>query len=237
MFEATDTPENLLSFQSPYIEQIRKLVAYGIEVSGEDEASKVLEVEVFANGDKAYLSDQVGHGGAASSFPSIYRLVTSRHLRKAHLDGSPHNLSNPSCVFPDRTPDDIDRDYHENVTDTRAGDKRKRGKYHHSIIGPRLLPLKSMMHFCISSLHIGLGIVLRIMGYLEADADIIDGTKSALDMEILEARFDEMDGLSAADRNDDDEAEDDTANLIDEDEMLTDVERSNKVNREILEAE
>ena len=118
MFEAADSPSNLLTFQSQYIEQIRNLVAFGIDVSGEDEPSKVLEVDVFVNGDKAYLSDQLGHSGAASSFPSIYRLVSSSHLRKVHLDGSPHNHSNPKKLFQARTADDIDRDYHENVTDS-----------------------------------------------------------------------------------------------------------------------
>ena len=246
MFEAADTPANLLCFQSSYIEQIRKLVAFGIDVSLEDEPSKVLEVEVFANGDKAYLSDQIGHAGAAASFPSIYRLVPSSHLRKSHLDGSPHNLSNPDCVFQARTPKDIDRDYHENVTDTRAGDIRKRGKHHHSIVGPRLLPLESVMNFCISSLHIGLAIVLRIVDYIETDCDIIDGTKSVTDKKELEARFDELEGL-IAENNDDIEVEDvdisevedvDISEVIDdEDEMLTDVMRSNKVSREILDAE
>ena len=117
IFEASDTPENLLTFQSKYREQIGQLVTFGLTVSKEDGSSKVLEVEVILCGDKAFLSDENGHAGGAASFPSIYRLVTSQHLRKKHLDGSPHNKSNPECQFPERTPEDMAKDYHENLSD------------------------------------------------------------------------------------------------------------------------
>ena len=136
MFEASDTPSNLLAFQSIYVEQIRRMICFGVEVQLEDGSSKVYEVGLFSSGDKAYLSDQNGHAGGASSYPSLYRLVTSSHLRKKHLDGSPHTRGNPDCEFLTRTPDSADKDYHENVTDKRPGTTRTRGKYHNSIVGP-----------------------------------------------------------------------------------------------------
>ena len=177
LFEASDTPSNMLTFQSNYIEQIRKLVAFGVSVTAEDGGSKNFQVEVFVTGDKAFLYDQNGHAGAAATYPSIYNYVKSSHLRKQHLDGSSHTLSNPSCRFKDREPDELERDYHENVTDRRVGTVRTRGKNHNSIVGPRLMPLKSQMNFAISSLHIGLGIILRVVGYMEVDDDILDGIK------------------------------------------------------------
>ena len=89
-----------------------------------------------------------------------------------------------------------------------------------------------MMNFAIYSLHIGLGIVLRIMNYLEADCDIIDGTKSPKVIEELEALLDEVEGTFEDD-------EEKRSNVIEEDndEMLNDVMRQNKVNREQFEAD
>ena len=235
MFEASDTPANLLAFQSKYIQQLRQMIAFGLEVTKDDDGdeTEVLEVEVLATGDKAYLYDENGHAGAAASYPSIFRLVTSTHLRKSHLDGSPHNMSNPECQFPDRTPDGIDRDYHENVNDKRAGNVRTRGKFHNSIVGPRLLPLRSQYHFCVSSLHIGLGLVLRMMEYIEIDCDMIDGTKNVDDLAELENRFDELEGVAIT--NSDDEEE--SPQLMDEDVVLSEVMQINKVKRDMLEVE
>ena len=234
MFEASDTPANLMAFQSMYMQQIRDLIQFGLKVTEEDGEKKVIEVEVFAAGDKAYLSDENGHAGGASSFPSIYRLVTSKHLRKQHLDGSPHNKSSPLFHFPERTPEGIDRDYHENVNDTRSGDIRKRGKYHNSIVGPRLLPLKSQEHFCVSSLHIGLAVTLDQIDKMEKDCDLIDGTKNVDDLAELENQFAEMDGL-AEDSSDDDE--EDISFAFMESEPLSDVINSNKERRSKLEAD
>ena len=84
MFEAADTPRNLLCFQSSYIEEVRNLLSFGIEIAEEDKISKVLEVEVIANGDKAYLSDQIGHAGGASS------LI---HLQTCHMHSSQKSSS------------------------------------------------------------------------------------------------------------------------------------------------
>ena len=164
LFEAADTPENLLLYQSKWMEQIRQLVAFGLDLPKDDGSTEAIEVEVLVCGDKAFIIDENGHAGASASFPSIYRLVTSEHLRKKHLDGSAHNRANPDCQFPERTPESIDKDYHHNLNDKRYGNLRSRSKHHNSIIGLRLLPLRSQYHFAVSSLHIGLMIPLRLMG-------------------------------------------------------------------------
>ena len=234
LFEASDTPENLLIFQSKYREQISQLVAFGLDLPQADGSTKAVEVEVLVCGDKAFLSDENGHAGAAASFPSIYRLVTSEHLRKKHLDGSPHNRANPECHFQERTPESMEMDYHLNMTDTRSGTLRTRGKHHHSIVGPRLFPLPSQYNFAVSSLHIGLMVPLRLMGYMEADCDMIDGTKCDDDLAEIEAGFDELEGLA------EDARDLETVGQVEEsdgDETLTYVMRSNKVQREILEVQ
>jgi hypothetical protein len=256
MFQASDLPANLLAFQSNYVDQIRRMIAFGVRVTFEDEASKVFEVEVISKGDKAYLSDQNGHAGGAATYPSIYRLVTSTHLRKSHLDGSSHSRENPACQFPVRTPASIEEDFHENIVDNRSGTVRTRGKHHHSIVGPRLLPLKSQLHNSISSLHIGLAVVLRMVNSIEVYCDIIDGSMTNIDANAAKTRFAEFEGEDD-DKDDEDEQpglhdEDDPVGLLDgvdqdglldqpiddeQDEMLTDVMRHNKVEREMLEIE
>jgi hypothetical protein len=234
LFEASDTPENLLIFQSKYREQISQLVAFGLDLPQNDGSTKAVEVEVLVCGDKAFLSDENGHAGAAASFPSIYRLVTSEHLRKKHLDGSPHNRANPECFFQERTPEIMEMDYHLNMSDTRSGTLRTRGKYHNSIVGPRLFPLPSQYNFAVSSLHIGLMIPLRLMGYMEAEFDMIDGTKCDNDLAGIEARCDEWEGLAEEARDLETIGQ---AEEIERDETLTYVMRSNKVQREILEVQ
>ena len=216
-------------------EQIRRMQAFGIELKKDDDSNYTAEVEVLLCGDKAFMSDEIGHAGASSSFPSYYRLVPRNHLRKKHLDGSPHNLSNPECHFVERTPEKVDRNYHQNLNDSRSGTLNTRGKYHHSIVGPRLLPLPYMLHFSISSLHIGLMVPLRLMGYIELDCDIIDGTKSKEDLAVIENVFEEMEGIAA------DELEEDAEVCLQEsmesDETLTDAMRANKVRREELDVQ
>ena len=256
MFQASDLPANLLAFQSNYVDQIKRMIAFGVKVTFEDEASRVFEVEVISKGDKAYLSDQNGHAGGAATYPSIYRLVTSTHLRKSHLDGSSHSRENPACQFPERTPASIEEDFHENIVDNRSGTVRTRGKHHHSIVGPRLLPLISQLHNSISSLHIGLAVVLSMVNFIEVDCDIIDGSMTNSDANAAKTRFSEFEGEDD-DKDDEDEEpglhdEDDQVGLLDgadqdglldqpgddeQDEMLTAVMRHNKVEREMLEIE
>ena len=224
MFAACDTPENLLIFQSKYREQINQLLAFGIELPQDDGSSKVVEVEVIVCGDKAFLSDENGHAGAAASFPSIYRLVTSDHLRKKHLDGSPHTRADPDCHFPERTPTGMEKDFHQNMNDSRSGTLRTRGKHHHSIVGPRLIPLPSQFNFAVSSLHIGLMVPLRLMGYMEYDCDLIDGTKEVEDLDDIDAMFDQLEGMSRVDNAVETVEQPEE---IERDETLTDVMRSN----------
>ena len=264
MFQAADTPDNLLAFQADYYDQVKRMIAFGLKVSFEDGNTRLFEVEVMNSGDKAYLSDQNGHAGGASSYPSIYRLVTSAHLRKKHLDGSSHTPENSECVFEDRTPESIDKNYHENVVDTRAGSTRRRGKHHNSIVGPRLLPLVSQLHNSVSSLHIGLAVVLRMIDYIEIECEILDGNKTEDDKQVAEKRFDRLE--EGVDNGTEEECVDEESvegvcdneneegyieenrdcgreGLIpsnvpnEDDEVMTDVIRQNRVRREVLETE
>ena len=90
MFEAADTVKNRTIFQQSFREQLRIMQIFGLEVESSDGQKEVKPIELFLGGDKAFLYDQNGMQGASSLFPSSYSLVTLKHLKTAHLDGSPH---------------------------------------------------------------------------------------------------------------------------------------------------
>ena len=113
----------------------RQLVRRGIEVK--DPNSQEIctrEVDLCLLGDYMFLCAMLGHQGSSSSFPCLRDYTPSSHLRKAHLDGSPHTPDNPSCRFERRTLESFDLDYSQNLLDKRnGGDMRKNGKYHGSV--------------------------------------------------------------------------------------------------------
>jgi hypothetical protein len=177
MFEAADTVSNLMTFQQPYYEQLRNLQDFGIEVKQRDGSTVKKDIELFLGGDKAFIYAENGTAGASATFPSTYTYRELRHLRTAHRDGSPHTAS--SCGVEWRTVEKNDRDYHANLQDQRnKGSTRKNGKYHHSVVSPRLIPLKTCLHNIVSSLHIALGVTVNQVDFMEHDCDLLDGTKS-----------------------------------------------------------
>ena len=87
-----------------------------------------MPVQTVIFGDKSFLSEIFGLQGSAATFPILYDLTPSSHLRKAHRDGTPHLPSIKGCQFPARTLESLDRDYYENKLDTRSGgNMRKNG--------------------------------------------------------------------------------------------------------------
>ena len=90
MFKAADTPINLQIFQAPFTEQLKNLEENGLEVEDVTGETKIMNIELFTTGDKQFKYIQSGLGGTSSNYPSEYSKVTLNHLKKAHLDGSPH---------------------------------------------------------------------------------------------------------------------------------------------------
>ena len=116
------------------------------------------KVKVFLGGDYHFLGDSLGHHGSAASCPSSKDLVTLEHLR--NHSGTAHTPED--YLIPEQTIEDLETSYNENLVDDRAGGLHKREKFHESIIGSPLFPIKSLSHVVPSVLHIGLGIVLKL---------------------------------------------------------------------------
>ena len=205
MFEAADTYANLAAFLvggSDWPAQLRELLEKGLEVTDpETGVTTTMEVELCIIGDYMFLCDLMGHQGSAATYPSLRDLTPSSHLRKAHLDGSPHTPTNPGCVFPRRTLEDFDRCYAANRVDRRnGGDVRKNGRHHGSVIAPRLLPILSLSDLSIASLHIMLKLAMLEVGYLRLMCRVQDGVATETELakvvreleELEEEEVDEM---------------------------------------------
>ena len=158
----------------------RQLVCRGIEVK--DPNSQEIctrEVDLCLLGDYMFLCAMLGHQGSSSSFPCLRDYTPSSHLRKAHLDGSPHTPDNPSCRFERRTLESFDLDYSKNLLDKRnGGDMRKNGKYHGSVCSRRLIHLTSLMDVAVAGLHVLLALVVLAVSYLGLWCRIQDGVAS-----------------------------------------------------------
>ena len=169
---AHDSHENLERFfaaRSNWTDQIRDLVRHGLVVADDEGVERRVEVQLILFGDKAFIGEVLGLQGSAATYPIVWDLTTSQHLRKAHRDGSPHLPTVRGCHAAARTLDSLDQDYWENRLDTRSGGSMvKNGKRHHSVVQTRLLHLRTLDDVAISILHIWLlwGITLTVFATL-----------------------------------------------------------------------
>ena len=197
MFEAADTFANLASYLvtgGDWSAQLRELLEKGLEVTDpETGVTTTMQVELCIIGHYMFLCDLMGHQGSAASYPSLRDLTPSSHLRKAHLDGSPHTPTNPACVFPRRTLEDYDRCYAANRLDRRnGGDMRKNGKHHSSVIAPRLLPILSLAALAIASLHVMLKLAMLEVGYLRLMCRVQDGVATEKELAKVVRELEEL---------------------------------------------
>ena len=113
-------------------------------------------VILFLGGDYHFLDDNMGHQGSSASYPSSTDVLL-KHLQ----DHSESSHTPESCPTELRSIQQYYENYNENLADYRDGNNlRVNGKYHYSVVGPMIFPLKSIEHLVPSSLHINLVLVL-----------------------------------------------------------------------------
>ena len=115
------------------------------------------KVKVFLGRDYHFLGDCLGHGWSAGTCPSSKDLVTLEHLR--NHSGTAHTPKD--CLIPERTIEDLEDSYNENLVE-RGGGLHKTRKFHESVISRLLFPIKSLSHVLPPILHTKLGIVLHL---------------------------------------------------------------------------
>ena len=151
LYKGSDSHSNMALVLPKFFEAIERLQS--------EEFSLIRhKVKVFLGGDYHFLDDCLGHQGSAATCPSSKDLVTLEHLR--NHSGTAHTPED--CLIPERTIEDLEASYNENLVDDRAGGLHKRGKFHESIISRPLFPIKSLSHVVPPVLHIKLGIVLKL---------------------------------------------------------------------------
>ena len=178
-------------------------------------------VQIVIFGDKSFLSEIFGLQGSAATFPILYDLTPSTHLRKAHRDGSPHLPSIEGCQFPLRTVEMLDKDYYENKLDTRnGGNVRKNGSKHHSVVAPRKVHVSSLDDVAIAILHVWLRIGIMLTSYATLICRILDGNATRKELagltEMCEAQVEEPE-----EHGDDEDDDQDDLDREEGDEELT----------------
>ena len=151
MYEGSDSHSNMALVLPKFFEAIERLQSEEFSLIGH-------KVKVFLGDEYHFLDDYLGHQGSAATCPSSKDLVTLEHLR--NHSGTAHTPED--CLIPERTIEDLEASYNENLVDDRAGGLHKRGKFHESIISRPLFPIKSLSHVVPPVLHIKLGIVLKL---------------------------------------------------------------------------
>ena len=170
MFEATDSVENMTKVWLPYKDQIKQMQDDNFTLNDGR------AVQIFLGGDYHYLDDNVGHQGSSATYPSGLDKVTLNYLQ--NHGGSPHTPQH--CEIELRTIEDYQQNYNENLSDDRSNhNMHENEKYHNSIAGPMLFPLKHLDQVVPASLDIMLGIVLLLYNLLLDKCKKIDFTENA----------------------------------------------------------
>ena len=213
MFSAHDSHENMERFleaEANWSEQMRNLLRHGLTTHDEEGKEVKGPVQVVIFGDKSFLSEIFGLQGSAATYPILYDLTPSTHLRKAHRDGSPHLPSIEGCQFPLRTVDMLDKDYYENRLDTRqGGNVRKNGSKHNSVVAPRKVHVRSLDDVAVAILHVWLRIGIMLTSYATLVCRILDGNATRKELagltEMCEAQMEEPE--DEGEEEDDDQAD------------------------------
>ena len=171
MFEAQDSVENMHKVWLPYYEEVKAMQAEGFTLREKG-------VILFLGGDYHFLDDNMGHQGSSASYPSSTDNVLLKHLQ----DHSESFHTPESCPTELRSIQQYYENYNENLADYRHGNNLcVNGKYHYSVVGPMIFPLKSIEHLVPASLHINLAIVLVLYNLLLDKCKYLDSIEAEVD--------------------------------------------------------
>ena len=165
-----------MNAENSWVEQMSNMLDNGVEVQlqNENTGSHIWPVQLVLVGDKAAISEGLGLQGSAATFPIVYDLTPSNHLRLAHRDGSPHSPEFQGCRFPLRTLEMIDNEYAKNLKKDPKN-LRKNGKNFNSVIAPRLYMVRCLEDVAVSVLHCWLALGLILTRWMTVQCRILDG--------------------------------------------------------------
>lgn len=85
IFYGPDVQKNLELFLEDWTVQLRHLWQDGLVIRDPDTNEvRTMAVDLLVNGDMAFLSELLGHSGAAAVYPVLQRLIARKHLQEAH---------------------------------------------------------------------------------------------------------------------------------------------------------
>ena len=138
MYEGSDSHSNMALVLPKFFEAIERLQSEEFSLIGH-------KVKVFLGDEYHFLDDYLGHQGSAATCPSSKDLVTLEHLR--NHSGTAHTPED--CLIPERTIEDLEDSYNENLV-KRGGGLHKRGKFYESVIRQVSFPNKIIVSCCSS---------------------------------------------------------------------------------------
>ena len=157
MFEAADSVENMMKLWYPYRDQMKEMMKDDFTLK---DGNSVL---IFLGGDYHFLDDNMGHQGSSASYPSSLDKVALTHLQ--NHGNLPHIPK--ACPADLRSKTDYLENYNETLADGRSnGNMNENGKFHYSVVGPMLFPLRDLDQVVPATLHIMLGIVFLLYNLL-----------------------------------------------------------------------
>ena len=170
MYEGSDCRKNMTLVLLIFFAYIETLQSEEFLLCG-------YKVKVFLGGDFKFLDDCLGHQGSAATYPSAKYSVQRDHLQN-HPKGKAHTPENCPEITA-RTLKELEASYKKHLTDDRAGgDLHKTGKYHESVTGEVIFPLKSLSQVVTPLLHIRLGTVLKFYQILLTKTQEKDSTET-----------------------------------------------------------
>ena len=110
MYEGSDSHRNMALVLPKFFETTERLQSNEFSLIGH-------KVQVFLAGDYRFLDDCLGHQGSAATCPSSKDLVTLEHLR--NHSGTAHTPED--CLIPERTIEDLEDSYNENLVERGSG--------------------------------------------------------------------------------------------------------------------
>ena len=110
MYQGSDSHSNMAFLLRKCFEAIERLQSEEFSLIGH-------KVKVFLGSDYHFLDDCLGHQGSAATCPSSKDLVTLEHLR--NHSGTAHTPED--CLIPERTIEDLEDSYNENLVERGSG--------------------------------------------------------------------------------------------------------------------
>lgn len=186
MHEGAECYDNMAKVFDYYLPTLLKMQREDYFIDGR-------RVEFYLGGDLKFQDAVLGKQGSSATYPCAQCMVTREHLQKHPK--KPHTPQQCGAKCLERDNEDYFGNFLNNLADDRKkGDRAKKGKFHGSVVGKALFPLKYLFRLVPPILHIMLGIVLRL--FVMVENKTIEFDKRDVDPAVKAAQEEKLRGFN-----------------------------------------